>query len=202
MKTTIKGQTITTFKIEVEDATGQKQEFDIAAELEIGEDLDIETRSAAAKEHFWAQLALEAENDLEEFDKTWYAVYTAHTERFARFYLRAQGDKNPTGTAKEKAAALLYSETGADNQRANAFTAYQSYMEEVVRVGVKPMSEDDFREEMFKYDQAMEDIERIRQGMRHKAHQLKAVSAAFNTKTWSIKGLAADKRARMGAHID
>lgn len=200
MKTTIQGQTIHTFKITVEDATGQIEEFDIAQELVIGDDLDIETRQAAAKEHFWAQLALEAENDLEEFDKTWYTVYSAHTEKFARYFLKAQGDKNPTGTAKEKAAALIYSETG--DPKGSAYVAYQSYTEEMTKVGVHAATEDAFREEMFKYDQTMEEIERIRIAMKHKASQLKSVSAAFNTKTWSIKGLAADKRARMGAHID
>jgi hypothetical protein len=200
VKTTIQGQTITTYRITVEDATGQIDTFDIAQDLVIGEDLDIETRQAAAKEHFWAQLALEAENDLEEFDKTFYAIYSAHTEKFARYFLKAQGDKNPTGTAKEKGAALLYSENA--DQKGGAHVAYQAYIEDMAKVGVKPTSEDLFREEMYKYEETMEQIECIRLAMRHKAGQLKAVSAAFNTKTWSIKGLAADKRARMGARID
>jgi hypothetical protein len=200
VKTTIHGQTIQTFRITVEDATGQIEEFDIATELVIGEDLDIETRQAAAKEHFWAQLALDAENDLEEFDKTWYATYCAHTEKFAAYYLKAQGDKNPTGVAKEKTAALLYSENG--DQKQGAYQAYQAYVAEMAKVGVKSTTEDLFREEMFKYEDSMEGIERMRIAMKHKAGQLKTVSSAFNTKTWSIKGLAADKRARIGAHID
>jgi hypothetical protein len=191
---------IQNFRITVEDATGQIEEFDIAQELLVGDDLDIEMRTAAAKEHFWSQVALDAENALEDFDKTWYSVYSAHTEKFARYFLKAQGDKTPTVTAKEKAATLLYSVDG--DSKSGAYIAYQAYTEEMVKVGVQPVSDDLFREEMYKYDQTMEDIERIRIAMKHKASQLKTVSSAFNTKTWSIKGLAADKRARMGAHID
>jgi hypothetical protein len=202
MKVIVHGQTIENFRITVEDATGQVQEFDIAAELVVGEDLDVETRDAAAKEHFWSQIALDAERDLEEYDKTFYNTYGAHTERFARYYLKAQGDKNPTGTAKEKSASLLFSENvDEDGQKANAFIAYQAYIEEMAKVGVKKVPEADFRELMYSYEDPMEGIERMRLGMRYKHNQLKAVAAAFNTKSWSIKTLAADKRARLGANI-
>lgn len=200
MKITVKGQTIETFVVVVEDATGAIEEFDIAQLLVVNDgDLERETRDAAACEHFWNQIAIDAEMQLEEFDKTFYTTYGAHTERFARFYLKAQGDKNPTGTAKEKTASLLYTESA--DKDACAHIAYQAYSEEMGKIGVESFTEAEFKDEMYLYEQSMEQIERIRLAMRHKAAQLKAVAAAFNTKSWSIKTLAADRRASKSANV-
>lgn len=201
MKVTVRGQTIESFRITVEDDSAVK-EYDIAALLIVDDaSLEQETRDAAANEHFWNQIALEAEKDLEEFEKTWYTVYCAHVEKFARYFLKAQGDKNPTGTAKEKAACLLFSGDAEADQGANAYVAYQAYADEMKRIGVDPVSEKEFKEEMFHYSQTMEEIERIRIAMAHKSRQLKAVSGAFNTKSWSIKTLAADRRAMIGSGV-
>jgi hypothetical protein len=201
MKITVRGQTIESFRIFVEDENSVK-EYDIAALLVVDDaSLEQETRDAAANEHFWNQIALEAEKDLEEFEKTWYTVYCAHVEKFARYFLKAQGDKNPTGTAKEKAASLLFSGDAEADQITHAFVAYQAYTEEMGKIGVKPVTEAEFKEEMYHYSQTMEEIERIRIAMAHKARQLKAVSAAFNTKSWSIKTLAADRRAMIGSGV-
>ena len=201
MKITVRGQTIETFKILVEDETNRK-EYDIAAMLVVNDattsDLDAETRNAAAHEHFWNQVAIEAEMALEDFERTFYATYQAHIERFARYFLKAQGEKTPTGAAKEKAAILLYSENA--DKEAGAKMAYKSYEEEMKKIGLSYLAYEGFLEEMYQYTQTLEEIERIRLAMEHKAKQLKAVSAAFNTKSWSIKTMAADKRALMNLH--
>lgn len=198
MKITVRGQTIETFNIFVEDET-EGREYDIAKLLVVNDgDLEAETRHAAAQEHFWNQIGIDAEMDLEAFEKTFYATYQAHTERFARYFLKAQGDKTPTGTAKEKAAVLLYSETA--DQVATATVAHKAYEEEMKKIGIQHLDFGAFREEMYAYTQSMEEIERIRLAKAHKAKQLKAVAAAFNTKSWSIKTMAADKRELMKLH--
>jgi hypothetical protein len=200
MKITVRGQTIESFVIVVADDTGAVEEFDIPKLLVVNDaDLERETCDAAAKEHFWNQIAITAEMELEDFDKTFYATYNAHTERFARYYLKAQGEKTPTGAAKEKAASLLYAEV-ADKDTC-AHIAFQAYEEEMQKIGVAALDEGNFTDEMYLYEQSMEQIERIRLAMRHKASQLKAVSGAFNTKSWSIKTLAADRRAQLSANI-
>lgn len=198
MKITIKGQTVESFKVVVEDDNSIR-EYDIATELVVADALDQETRDAAAKEHFWNQIALTAQLEADDFEKTFYATYSAHTERYAGFYLKAQGEKTSTGTAKEKAAALLYSENA--DKVDGAHKAYIGYKEALGKVGLNVMDEKTFTDDMYMYEESMEQIERIRLALRHKASQLRAVSAAFNTKSWSIKTLAADRRAMMSANI-
>lgn len=198
MEVTVHGQTIATYIITVKDASDQTKEFDIATELVVGENLELEVRDAAAKAHFFHQLSIDAEHELEDFKKTFYEPYLAHTEKFARYYLKAAGAKDPTGTAKEKAAMLLFAEEV--DEMAEAATAYIGYKDEVKKVGISVMTEPEFKDKMYSYD-PMPVIERVHLGLKHKAAQLRAVSSGFNEKSWSIKTAAADHRARLGANI-
>ena len=196
MKVVVRGQTLENFIVEVDG-----QQFDIHHELVVddtsGATLGREQRDAAAKEHFWAQIALEAERDMEDFDKTFFAGFTAHVERYARYYLRARGDRDPTGSSKEKTAVLLFSQNVDEDDRvANGRVAYLGYLEEMKNVA----SQVDFLAKMYEYD-TMEVNERLRLALSYKTKQLKAVSAAFNTKSWSIKTLAADRRALIASNI-
>lgn len=198
MQITIKGQTIETFIVVVEDET-KRVEYNINTELVVADDLERETRDAAAKEHFWNQIALTAQFEAEEFEKTFYTTYTAHTERYAGFYLKGQGEKTSTGTAKEKAATLLFSENA--DKRDCAQKTYIGYRDSLTKVGLTVVSETAFYDEMYAYDDDMEGIERQLLALKHKASQLRAISAAFNTKSWSIKTMAADRRAMMQSGI-
>ena len=200
MKVVVKGQTLENFIVEVDG-----QQFDIHHGLVVddtsGATLGREQRDAAAKEHFWAQIALEAERDMEDFDKTFFAGFTAHVERYARYYLRARGDRDPTGSSKEKTAVLLFSQNVDEDDRvANGRVAYLGYLEEMKKVGLNIVPQVDFLAKMYEYD-TMEVNERLRLALSFKAKQLKAVSAAFGTKSWSIKTLAADRRALIASNI-
>lgn len=198
MDVAIHGQTISNFNVTVTDASGAARMFDIAAELVVSDDLDLEVRDAAAKEHFFHQLAIDAEAEQADFEKTFYDPYLAHTEKYARYYLKGSGEKNPTGTAKEKCAALLF---GVEvDETAEAAVAYIGYKEEMGKIGIKPVTEVEFAAQMYRYDN-MVSIERLHLALKHKTAQLRAVSSAFNTKSWSVKTAAADRRAMMGANI-
>lgn len=199
MEVKIHGQTLHSFLVEVIDEKGSET-FDIHSLLEVDDaNLEAEIVHAAANEHWWHQLALSAENDLEEFEKTWYNQYVAHTEKYAAYYLKGQGERNPTGTSKEKCATLLFSSEA--DQAACAAVAWVGHKETMGKVGLGFMSDVQFREEMYRYEQSMEEIERIRLSMKHRASQLRAIFSAFSTKSWSIKTRAADKRAVVNANM-
>jgi hypothetical protein len=199
MKIEIQGQTLESFLVVITDGS-QVQPFDIHSLLTVDDDnLDCEIRDSATNEHWWHQLALTAEHDLEEFEKTWYNQYAAHTEKYAAYYLKGQGEKNPTGASKEKCAILLFSE-GADEE-ANASIAWLGYKEIMDKIGIKPKGAMSFREDMYSYEQSMQEIERIRLSKKHMAAQLRAVFSAFSTKSWSIKTRLADKRAMLSANV-
>lgn len=200
MEVEIKGVTTQNFVVEITDDRGRTEDFDIAQQLVIEEhDLEREIRDAAASEHFWHQLAIDAEMARERFEKTDYAQFIAHTEKFARYYLKGSGEKNPTGAAKENTATLIYAKNA--NQEEAATFAHKGYVAEAAVIGMKAKPLDEFREEMYCYEPTYEDAQLHLITLKHKASRLKAVSNAFTTKTWSIKMLAAEQRAKMQSNL-
>jgi len=199
MEVEIQGQTLQSFTVKVTDDT-QSQVFDVHSLLDVDDaNLDYEIRTAATTEHWWHQLALTAEKDFEEFEKTFYDQYMAHAEKYAAYFLRGQGEKNPTGTSKEKCAILLFAE-GVD-EKASVAIAWMGYKEVMGKVGLTPKSEADFLVDMYRYDQSVEEIEMIRLSKKHRAAQLRAIFSAFSTKSWSIKTRSADERAKLHANV-
>lgn len=207
MKVTVHGQTVQTFLITVADDNGKNETvYDIQQELVVDDstvaNLGQEQRDAAAKEHFWNQIAITAEMELADFEQTFYASFQAHVERFVGYYLKARGDKSPTVGMKDKHVTLLFSEQiDPDEQATRAGVAYQGYITECKAVGITPVDLKNFTEIMYGSYDAVETVERMRLGLVHRTKQLKAVSSAFNTKSWSIKTLAADRRKLVESHI-
>lgn len=199
MEVIIEGQTISNFNVKIAD--GKRSEtFDIQEQLAVVDaSLDLEVRDAAAQEHFWNQIAITAEEECREFEGTFYNQYLAHTEKYARYYLKGSGEKNPTGVAKEKCASLIFADEV--DEMAEAAVAYLGYKEEMGKISIRPITEVEFHGAMYHYGDSYEQVERNRLALEFKAKRLKAVSAAFNTKSWSVKTAAADRRALMGAHI-
>lgn len=202
MEVTVNGQSTKNFTIVVSDEHGT-EEFDISALLVVDEhDLEREVKECAADEHFWHQLAIDADHEREQFEKIDYAQYIAHTEKYAKYYLKGSGDKNFTGAARESAAMLIFSNKATDDdKRVYAETAYKGYSSEASSVGVKSKNIADFTDDMFLYDPSYEDAQTHLLALKHKAERLKAVFSAFNTKSWSVKTLAADRRAAMQSNI-
>lgn len=196
----IEGHSLADFTVRVIDTRGHATEYNITEELKVNDqDLEREIRECASFEHFWHQLAHDADLAHEEFEKIQFAQYSAHTERYARHFLKGGGEKNPTGTAKEQAAVLLYSE-GA-NKEVFAAQAYRGYCDETKQIGLSARSEADFREEMYVFEPSYEEAQMRLLALKHKANQLRAIASAFSTKSWSIKTLAADRRAAMQSSI-
>lgn len=201
MEVTIHGQTTQNFRVTVSDEHGN-EDFIISDLLVVSEaDLEREVRECAALEHFWHQLAIDAELAKEKFETIDYAQYSAHIERYAKYYLKGSGEKNPTVGAREKAAVLIFSKNISDSQDEYVEAAYKGYTAEVSLIGVKPKNIAEFKDEMYLYDPSYEDAQTHLLALQHKANQLRAISAAFNTKSWSVKTLAADRRAAMQSNI-
>lgn len=200
MEVVIHGVTTQNFVVKITDDAGREDEFDIASQLTIDErDLEREIRDAAASEHFWHQIAIDAEHAREKFEKTDYAQFIAHTEKYARYYLKGSGEKNPTGAAKENTAVLIFSKN-ADREEA-AIVAHKGYSAEASLIGTKAKNLNEFQDDMYCYGPTYEDAQLHLLALKHKASRLKAVSNAFTTKTWSIKMLAAEERARMQSRL-
>lgn len=196
MQVEISGQTPETFLVTVDS-----QVFDIASLLIVNEhNLEEEVRSCAAYEHFWAQVTLDAQKAFEEFERVQYAQYQAHVEKYARYYLKGLGEKTLTEKAKEKTAILIFSKP-ADNRGHDDQIAYRGYAEECQRVGVEPLTVEQFREEMYMYEGTYEDAEATFLGLKYKSEKLRAISSAFNSKSFNIKSRAADRRAMIGSNI-
>src|SRR6266478_832945 len=194
MEVTVKGQSIKSFTVVVED-NSHVESFNISKELTLDEnDLDREMRDSAADEHFWHQLAIDAEYEKDQFEKIQYAQYMAHVEKYARYYLKSVDKKEPSGAAKESAAIRLFSANV--NQDEAAVPAFKGYTEEARSVGVKPMTLEEFQDEMFQFGPTYEDAVARLLSLQYKANQLRAISAAFNTKSWSVKTMAANERAK------
>jgi len=202
MEVIVQGQSTKNFLIIVKDEHGEDQ-FNISDLLLIDEnDLEREVKHCAADEHYWHQLAIDADHQREEFEKIDYAQYIAHTEKYAKYYLKGSGDKNFTGAARESAAMLIFSRKATeDDKKVYAETAYKGYTSETSSIGVKSKSLGEFTDDMFLYDPTYEDAQTHLLALKHRAERLKAVSSAFNTKSWSIKTLAADRRAAMQSNI-
>jgi len=200
MDIVVHGQTTQNFRVTVSDAHGT-EDYIISDMLVVDEhDIDREVRDCAAMEHFWHQLAIDAELAKDQFEKIDYAQYLAHIEKYAKYYLKGSGEKNPiSGTAKDKAAVLIFS-LKADQEEC-ATTAYKGYTSEAAAIGLKPKLLEVFREEMYLYEATYEDAQTHLLSLEYKAKQLHAISAAFNTKSWSIKTIAADRRAAMQSNI-
>ena len=196
----IHGQTTQDFRIVVSDEHGN-EEFIISEMLVVDEsDLEREVRECSAQEHFWSQLAIDAELAKDRFEKIDYAQYMAHIEKYAKYYLKGSGEKNPTVAAKENAAVLIFSKNA--NQDEYAEIAYKGYVAEVSGIGLTPKSAEEFKEEMYIYAPSYEDAQTHLLSLQHKTRQLKAISAAFNNKIWSIRTLAADRRATLQSNIN
>jgi len=199
MEVTVKGQSIKSFTVVVED-NSHVESFNISKELTLDEnDLDREMRDSAADEHFWHQLAIDAEYEKDQFEKIQYAQYMAHVEKYARYYLKSVDKKEPSGAAKESAAIRLFSANV--NQGEAAVPAFKGYTEEARSVGVKPMTLEEFQDEMFQFGPTYEDAMGRLLALQYKANQLRAISAAFNTKSWSVKTMAANERAKLQSNI-
>ncbi len=199
MEVTVKGQSIKSFTVVVED-NSHVESFNISKELTLDEnDLDREMRDSAADEHFWHQLAIDAEYEKDQFEKIQYAQYMAHVEKYARYYLKSVDKKEPSGAAKESAAIRLFSANV--NQDEAAVPAFKGYTEEARSVGVKPMTLEEFQDEMFQFGPTYEDAVARLLSLQYKANQLRAISAAFNTKSWSVKTMAANERAKLQSNI-
>ena len=198
MEVIVHGQTTANFRVEVSDDHGT-QEFIISDDLVVSADLEREIRDCAAQEHFWNQLAVDAEHYKAEFEKIQYAQFCAHTEKYARYYLKGNGEKTMTVSSKENTAILIFSEDA--DRKAAVEMAYRGYTAECSSVGVRPMSKDDFQEDMYIFAATYEDAQARLLALQHKAAQLRAISAAFNTKSWSIKTMAANKRAELQSNV-
>lgn len=202
MEVTVNGQSTKNFTIIISDEHGEET-FDISALLVVNEnDLEREVKECAADEHFWHQLAIDADHEREEFEKIQYAQYIAHTEKYAKYYLKGSGDKNFTGAARESAAMLIFSGKASDDERRiYAETAHKGYTSEASSVGIKAKNITEFMDDMFMWEPTYEDAQKHLLALKHKAERLKAVFSAFNTKSWSVKTLAADRRAAMQSNI-
>jgi hypothetical protein len=182
-----------------------EQTFNISRELLIGEDLDQEVTHCATKEHFWHQAAIDSRLSLEEFEKVVYDEYQAWVQKYARYYLKGLGEKGTTLTKShiDQTATLIFSrEAMKIDVEKYTPVAYKGYEEECSRVGVRnTITYSDFRLDMYRYEQSHEEWERHHIALKKKAEKLEAIAKAFNTKSWSIKTKAADKRALIGANV-
>lgn len=193
MKVTIRGHSLSEFVVSVEDDSGQTEEFRIDQMLVVDDqNLEAEVSNAAATEHFWAQIALDAKNDLEMFKNIQFAQYEAHLDKYARYYLKAVGEKPLTNTAKERAGVLLFSRDV--NQDECAKIAYAGYLDDCKKVGVTPLSLLDFQEEMYIYDISYEDAQTKILSMEYHYNRLQKIADAMNNKSWTIKSKAANER--------
>lgn len=198
MEVIVYGQTTANFRVEVRDASGT-EEFLVSEDLVVSEDLEREIRDCAAQEHFWNQLAVDAEYARASFEKIEFAQFSAHTEKYATYYLKGNGEKTLTVSSKENTAILLFSKDA--NQEEAAEVAYRGYTAECSKVGVKPRDKDDFTEEMYIFAATYEEAQARLLALTHKASQLRAISSAFETKSWSIKTMAANKRAELQSNV-
>src|SRR5947207_8336870 len=178
MEVTVKGQSIKSFTVIVVDDYSNTETFNISQELTLNEDeLELEMRDSAADEHFWHQLAIDAEYEKDQFEKILYAQYMAHVEKYARYYLKSVDKKEPSGAAKESAAVRLFSANV--NQAEAAVPAFKGYTEEARSVGVKPMTLEEFQDDMFRFAPTYKDAVARLLALQYKANQLRAISAAF-----------------------
>lgn len=202
MEIVVTGQTIHNFYVTVTDELGNSKEFDIASGLLIDEtQLDEEIDTAAATEHFWAQAALFVEYHADEVEKINYAQFTAHCEKYARYYLRGLGEKTNTDKAKDKVATLLFSKSATDKQRQEYIEiAYHGHKLEYDRIGISPWSQEEFESEMYSYP-FFEDAEATVLAERYLAKQVRAIAQAFNNKSWTLKSKAATLRAAKEANL-
>lgn len=192
----IKGQSLDRFIVTITDDT-RTEEFNIPQLLNIEDDnINARVQAIAAQEHFWHQLALEAELAADTFEKSSYATFLAHHDKFARWYMKGIGDKNFTNTAKESVVINLFSASGHGTNRDEYIaTAYVGYESECEKIAIPKMTKEQFSEEMYTYEPTWEDgIERLL-SLRHRAAQLKTIANAFGNLAWNLKSLAADKRA-------
>lgn len=193
MKIEITGQSLDEYMVEVSDDQGRTETFNVQALLNIDEEsLEQEVSTCAAVEHFWQQVAIDADKEAEEFERVSYAQFEAHCDRFARYYIKGLGEKVGTEKAKDKAAVLIFSEK-ADQSHFSS-VAYKGYEEECRKVGVKPKAQMEFDEEMYSFP-TFEETEQVLLALQYKAKHLRAVASAFNAKAWSVKTKAADLRA-------
>jgi len=203
MDVKIEGPFVHQFRIEVTDNLGNVTHYNMHDELLIHEeDLEKEIQEISAKEHFWAQMAIFAENAQEEFEKTWYAVYRAHVEQHVRWYLAGSGEKAATNTARDRIAYQLFGrDQEAETRQRNITLAYKGYTYEQKNIGIDPKSLAVFEQVMYSYEQSIEDVELMLVYLKKRAQQLRAVANAFSAKAWSLKTLAAMRRSMLGAHI-
>lgn len=199
MKVEITGHSLDQYLVTVEDASGKKEEFNVQTLLDIDEaTLDQEVSTCAAVEHFWQQVAIDADFEYEEFKRVSYPQYEAHCDRYARYYIKGLGEKVGTEKAKDKVAVLVFSEQ-ADRAHYSA-VAFKGYQEECSKVGVRAKGEQEFDEEMYTYP-SFEETEQVLLAFEYKARHLRAVASAFNQKVWSVKTKAADLRASKEARV-
>jgi hypothetical protein len=171
---------------------------DIQQELDLtNQDLDTVVQTISAKEHFWAQLSLEAKLDADTFEKTDYADFYGHHDAYARWYMKAVGERAPfTNTAKENTVRRLFADDLTDESRHTyAQTAYLGYEKECQAVGLNPRSMVNFSEDMYVYEISPKEVELKMAGLKHGAAQLQTIAAGFGNLSWTVKSLAADRRA-------
>jgi len=196
----IRGATIGNFVVTITDTNGHVEDFNIHQLLTLNEsELEREMAESASMEHMWHQLAIDAEYEKDQFEKIQYTQFMAHAEKYARYYLKSVDKKEPSGAAKESAVVRLFSD-GVNHTEA-AVPAFKGYTEEARSVGVKPMTLEEFQDEMFQFGPTYEDAVARLLSLQYKANQLRAISAAFNTKSWSVKTMAANERAKLQSNI-
>lgn len=194
-KVVIQGQTLDTYVVDITDGSGRTERFDISSLLRYDTNrLDEELETAVAHEHFWSQLAIEAEEEADAFDR-WYQRYLAHCDRYARYILTSQKERTPSGTARERVARLAWSQhaTEADKQY-YAKLGYAAYVEEATRTGIDPISLEDFTESMYMYDLSYEEIEQLRAAYSFHAKRLNTIAESMRHLIWSLRTMLASRR--------
>lgn len=203
MNIKIKGLSLESYIITIQDGDDERV-YDIAKELIIDDNLDREIDYCAAREHFWNQVAAEAKEEFELFENIAYAKYRAWIEKYARHYMKGVTGKTaePAKGHIEQAAILIFCKDGMTIDRSKYLqVAHKGYSDECIRIGIHPMGEKDFESDMYYDDNTFEIWEASYLGQKHKVQKLEVIARAFNTKSWSIKTKAADKRALIGANI-
>lgn len=190
----IEGQTLEQFRVTVDDGT-RTEVFNIAELLVVDEnDITAGVICIAAREHFWHQVALDAELEYEKFKQTTIAAFNAHHDKYARWYLKAIGEKTFTNTAKDNIVVNMFSHDGHELQEEYLTPTYIGYEMECNKVGLTPKPKEKFMEEMYCYEPHYEDAVESLLALEHKSRQLKCIADAFGNLAWNLKSLAATQR--------
>jgi hypothetical protein len=94
------------------------QEEDIVQLLEFDEsDIEGLLKTHAATQVYWEALAIRYKNRYESFKEDWHKKWWAHNRQYAKYILKAYGEKAPTAESIKDTTILVYSVDTSDFER-------------------------------------------------------------------------------------